>query len=189
MDFWLEVITPEVSHPVTIDQVKDALHIDDSDSDTELRLLIASCTKQFERRTKRCMMQRTLRLTTHLAGCEIELPMPPATAIGTIESREDLDDSWVAIDSADYDFNAARSPALVTIDESPVYTRIQYTCGYATASEVDDSWKHAIIQMVTFFYESRGDVANDKWPMSLDALVKSCGSGIYIGFWEAENVV
>ena len=145
-------------------------------------MLLATAVKRFEGHTKRSLMSRQLRLVTTGAGCEIELPGPPVASLDLIEARDDKDDPWVAVDSADYEIELERTPPLIELEDWYTYLKVEYTAGVTDREDISEDWKSAILMLATFYYENRGDVMAEM-SIALKGLLDELRTGTAAGYW------
>jgi hypothetical protein len=125
-------------------------------------------------------------------GRELTFPLPRAVgtvSVSLVEIESDLN-TWVALTAnTDYVVDTAEEPAAVYLRSSALATwmpsgalstfvgvslprvRVTYSCGYgATAADVPEDWRWAILQAVAWLYEHRADGAGAPPDSLLDGL-------------------
>lgn len=182
-DFYLELVTPATTQPISMQELKDQLSYDEQDTENDryLNMILKSAVDQFEKRTHQVTMERTLRLT-HYAGECIELPGPPFVSLTSFKGKEDLRDAFEDMAVDDYTLIEGRTPAEVVVWSPLPYHEAVYVCGYDDAENVPDDWKLAILQIATFIHENRGDVPAE-FPVALNGIINSCCTGTVAGYW------
>lgn len=185
MDFLLRRTIRATELPVTLAQAKNqvGLPVSVTEYDDHLQMLIGAATDQFERMTRLALLPQTWVYERQQPCKAIELPRSPLLSITTVESKENLEDSFVAVDSADYTLESDRSPARLTwADSMPKYIRVTYQAGYANPNAIPSETKLTILQIVTHYFENRGDTHAD-FPVALKGLIESQSAGTFAGYW------
>lgn len=162
---------PELSsdvliEPITLAEAKQHLSIANGDTahDTYVSSLIAAARQQWEQDTQAYLMQRTM--VWKLPGLrELQFPHRPVTSIDSItyydgaNSQQTLATSLYDLDTAN---NAIRRTYLavwpVTLGRWDA-VQITYTLGrYTLVSEVDAISKQAMLLLIGYWFEQRGDM-------------------------------
>lgn len=165
---WKQSVAP-VIEPVSLEEAKANSRIV-SDADDELiRRLIKVARTQFEEETGRqcCRATWQLKLDEFPNGGEfIELPRPPLVSVSSITYTDTTGVSQTVSPSY-YAVSTAWEPGRIrltygyswpaTRDVKEAVT-ITYLAGYATAAEVPENWRHAILMLASDIYEN--DAAN-----------------------------
>ena len=158
-------VAPTVE-PLTVEQLKAHLRVDDEESDYYLSSLITVVREQAEDRTERTLMPSTwtLRLPAFPStdGGSIELLRPPVMAITSVQYldvnaiQRTVDPSTYLVDTANelgVLMPLARSwPATA---EHPHAVTIVYTAGYANAEAVPAPIKQWMLLAAGDLYEMR----------------------------------
>jgi len=183
MDFILKLTVAAIQDPVSAAEARDQIEAGDASFDSKLDLWIPAATRQFERMTRRAMMSQTWLLETEDLVREVELPRPPIIEVLTVKSKDQIEDAWVIVSSADYTVQLNRSPVrLIWADSQPRFLQVTYRCGYTDVANVPADYKLSILQLIAHYSENRGDV-DAKLPIALKALIQSQSSGTRLGFF------
>lgn len=174
---------PEIA-PVSLDEVKADLHVDHTDDDALIKVLIGAAVAHLDGWTGilgRCLVEQTWRQDfERLASC-LPLPLGPVVDIVSVVSGADM------VDPASYALKVdAGGRARVEFGASvsakgPV--SVTYKAGYATtpassgqlavpaASTVPDALKIAIILHITMNYEALKPEERESYQRAFDALI------------------
>lgn len=165
---------------VTTAELKKHLRITHSNDDSYINALIEAATDEIDMPRAdhkpegwlgRALLSRKLRLSYNdVPPLVIRLPGGRVTAIDKVEYR-DRDDNFQTIDSGDYHSDLTQEPALLWADEDwPIWPhkewpedlkggpdtfRVEFTCGYATASDVPAQIKQWIMMRAAEMYRDR----------------------------------
>lgn len=149
--------------------------------------------EEFENQADKTLFATTYRLVidTWPQSYIISLPRPPLVSVASVIYTED-DDTERTLPSSDYfvDTNAWPGRVVlrdgynwpsVTLRESSAVV-ITYTAGYASATNIPQRYKQAILLLVGHWYENREMVATSgavpkSYPMAWDSIV-------YAAKWE-----
>lgn len=182
MDFAHQLLSREPGLVVSLEEAREQLEVDE-DFDAKLNLWIPAAVGEYERMTRRAMMPQTWSLESQDAVRAIELPRPPLISVDEVQSKDQLQDDWVDVDSEDYSIESTRSPARLTwIGDQPRFVRVVYTCGYQSPDDVPPEFKLSILQLLTFISENRGDV-DARMPIALRAMIDGQSTGTRVGYW------
>lgn len=183
------LITPPAAEPLTLAEAKAHLRLETTADDALVASLITAARQWVERVTGRALIHQTWQLWLDAPpGSEdssssvavVELPRAPLVSVSAISSYDETDaaTTW---DSAQYVVDAAREPGRVAPRNGffwPVPARalrglrIEYVAGFgATASSVPEPLRLALRQLVTHWYENRGDAAGSDAPPSIPTIV------------------
>jgi uncharacterized phiE125 gp8 family phage protein len=174
----LQLITPPAIEPVTLADAKAHLKVDVTDDDALITRLISAARARAEWHTGRGFITQSWRLWRDCwPECGvIEIPLPPLQSVTSVTTYA-LDDSATVLDPAAYQTDAASSPARLTLKANvlpPINTRamnaiaIEFTAGYSDdASDVPAPIVEAILEIIAFLYENRGEAPAE---LPLDAL-------------------
>ncbi len=176
------VTMPPGSEPVTLDELKDYLRIDDTSQDDLLNVLIEAARVRVEQQTRRALITQTVTAVfadwPGDASDGLVLPVGNAAAISSVKYY-DADNTQQTVSSADYFLVAATQPARLIFKDaftSPdVFDRedaveVVFTAGFgASAASVPQLLKVAVMGLAAYWFEQRlpvnvGNIVN---PMPL----------------------
>lgn len=182
----LQLVTEATDYPVSLTKAKDHLRLSDQSDDGLVRGLIIAGTAMVEELTQRSLINRTYRLyvdyvhETDYALWEgtrvgpdisyrrnyIELTKPPLVSVTSIKSYDDGDAATV-FSSDSYYVDTANTPPRVVLRDGQSWPtgiraanglEIEYIAGYGSNdTDVPEPLRIAILQIITFLYENRGD--------------------------------
>jgi len=196
-------ITKPSEDVVSLEDVKNFLRIDFNDDDLFLISQIKMATNAAEKYLNSALVTRTLELSLdRLPEYEqnlreglwtgpymsfvkeyIDLPFSPVVSVTSIKTFNDNDDE-TTVPQSYYILDNYRKPARVVLRNGqtwPDATRevnsliIRYEAGYGNASVVPEPIRLAILQMISYMYEHRGDQVNGQAPdmqQSTEALLQ-----------------
>ena len=161
----LSLITPPVGEPVTLAAAKAHLKIDTADDDALLISLITAARARAEWHTGRALLTQEwiLWLDAWPQRGVIDIPMPPLRSVSsvTVYAR---DDTASVIDPARYvvDLAAGRiafrqnvvPPASLRVINA---IAVGFTAGYGDVFDVPQPLKSAVLELLAFLYEHRGE--------------------------------
>ena len=180
------VQTSATTDPLTYTEIRDFLRLDEGVDENILVTLNKMATQFVEKYTGRALINRTLNLfidgidEVDLALWEgtkvgpdlsirkryIELPTTPVSSVSSISHFNDQD-TETTFASTKYFVDSAREPARVYLRDGEAWPsglrvanglKIVYVAGYgANRSDVPEAIKMAILQLISFNYEHRGD--------------------------------
>ena len=154
----LEILVPPVGEPVSVSEVRAYLRIGSEGDDTIIALLIGAAREAFEARTGRALITRQLRQT--FLG-----PMGPGTLVPGASPVQTL------LTASTLDKDGASTPAAsglvrlldgkFSVSQSVFGLVVEYRAGYATAAQVPQSSKLAIIEAVGDALARRDSLTGD----------------------------
>ncbi|MEI9989915.1 MAG: head-tail connector protein [Rhizomicrobium sp.] len=177
----LTLTTPPALEPVTLAEAKAHLKVDTADDDALITAMITAARARAEWHTGRALIAQawTLHLDCWPASGTIEIPLPPLQSVVSVTSYA-RDDSAAVLSPSLYTVDAASAPARLALKTGappPTNLRnvnalaIAFTAGYgAAASDVPGLLKEAILELVAFLYENRGE-APAELPLAALALL------------------
>lgn len=150
----LKLITPASTYPVTLAEAKAHLHIDTTDSDSEINSFIYAATEYAEQITGRALITQTWELTLDAFPDAFYLTRVPVQSITSVKyydtdgTEQTLSSTLYSLDNAD-DFGPAYVvPAYGTVWPPTLNqanaVRVRYVAGYANAAAVPESIKQWI---------------------------------------------
>lgn len=164
----ITLLTPPVSEPLTLAEIKQWLRIDGAEEDGLIAALIATARATIERETRRCLMPQTWRLTLDAWPGEgiVALPLMPVQSVTAI--RVVQAEGFITVPPAAYRVDLMReTPRIWLTGMMPqpgiggAGIEIDIVCGYANAAAVPEPLKHAIRMLGARLYENRGDGVGD----------------------------
>jgi uncharacterized phiE125 gp8 family phage protein len=164
MPLSLQQIVPPLVEPVTVQEAKLHLRIEQTDEDTLLAHYISAAREDIELYTRRQLLPATWVLGLDTLTAVIQIPRPPLLAVVGMEYYDEAG-VLVPIDSDTYRVDAYSEPARLwwTRTEAwPVLPRealtgvlMTYQAGYRSAAHIPASIKQAMLLLVGDFYEHR----------------------------------
>lgn len=179
-----ELITPPASEPITLSEIKNHARIDQTLDDALLNGFITAARCWVEQRTHSALLTQTWRiwLDAWPLDCDcISLPIAPAQSIANI-TLYNADGSSNVWDSEAYQLDNATNPPRLILKQSQAWptlarTRqgvsLTYYAGYSNAATVPEPLKLAIKQLVTHWYDQRGEAGTvqQEVPFGVSALI------------------
>ncbi len=177
----LTLNTPPAIEPVTLAQAKAHLKVDTSDDDALIAALVAAARARAEWHTGRALVTQgwTLHLDGWPADGNIEIPLPPLQAVTAVTTYA-RDDSAAVMSSSLYTVDTASAPARLALKlgvPPPTNLRgvnaiaVGFTAGYGDAADdVPPLLKAAILELIAFLYENRGEAPAELPPDCLALL-------------------
>jgi uncharacterized phiE125 gp8 family phage protein len=180
----LEFITPPAIEPVTLEEAKAHLKVDTSDDDDLIARNIAAARVRIELHLGRALITQSWIqwLDCWPANGIIEVSLPPLQSVTSITTYAP-DNTPTVLDPATYQVDAVSQPARIIFpcsfgvpalpDFVPGLRRansiaVAFTAGYGdAATDVPAPIIEAILELIAFSYENRGEAEAD---MPLDAL-------------------
>lgn len=166
MSYALKVTVGPTTEPLTLAEAKAHLRVETEDDDALIGGLIVAARQFAETFTNRAFIEQTIAFSMDGFPYIINLPRPNLISVTSI-SYVDTDGNTQIIDPADYRVDAVTEPARIT----PAYGKewpsarcvsnavtITYKAGFgADASAVPVLIGRAMLMMVDYLYENRGD--------------------------------
>lgn len=165
---------PPMAEPITLLELKNHLRIDHTLEDATLTSLIATSREYLESRTGLALMEQEWRLCLDdwpEDRC-IQIHKSPIRSIDEVE-QFGVDGMPNLVDQSNMLLDGKSSPSRLFIGPQNVPGQmmngieINFTAGYASASEVPDMLKRAILIHAAYAYEFRGVVAPDMQPAAV----------------------
>ncbi|MEI9995697.1 MAG: head-tail connector protein [Rhizomicrobium sp.] len=174
----LSLTAPPAQEPVTLARAKAHLKVDTADDDALIGALITAARARAEWHTGRALVTQgwTLHLDAWPCSGIVEIPLPPLQGVSavTLYAR---DDTPSVLDLARYTVDAASAPARLALTAAPPAglrplngIAIAFTAGYGDADAVPALLQEAILALVTFLYENRGEAPAELPPACLALL-------------------
>jgi uncharacterized phiE125 gp8 family phage protein len=166
----LELVTPPASEPVSLAEAKAHLRVDHDDEDAAILRLVRMARETAERITGRAFIAQEWKLWREgRPSCEeraLELPKPPLIAVSAITAY-DRSGTPITLSSDAYIVDSLSVPGRIVFKDTtalPVSLReanaiaVSFDAGYgANASDVPSAIRSAMLNLVGFYYEQRGN--------------------------------
>lgn len=163
----LKLIMPPSAEPVTLEEAKAHLIVEDSDDDAMIKSQIIAARRHAEHITGRALMPQVWELGLDGFGGEISLQKAPLLAIQSVQ-YVDASGAFQTLADADYQLDDFQEPGRLvpaygmcwpSTRRQPNAVRIRFRCGYANAAAVPEEVKSWILLRVGMLYENRESVA------------------------------
>jgi uncharacterized phiE125 gp8 family phage protein len=191
-----KVITAPTEEPVTVAEAKAWCRVDGSDEDAIFVRLIAAAREHVEHLSDLSLIQQTLMVTLDDWPDDekdqgiIELLRPPVTSITWIKYYNTAG-AQVTWDATEYLVDLISEPARIKLAPNKSWPEvqdgllapisIQYVAGVATAAALKSVAKHAVLLLVSHWYENREAVLvgtiSKEVEMGVRALVSQMWTG------------
>jgi uncharacterized phiE125 gp8 family phage protein len=162
----LKLITAPTSEPITLAEAKSHCRVDISADDTYIGTLIQAAREWCEAHDWRAYMPQTweLYLDAFPACSMIELPRPPLTSVTSIKYT-DSDGVEHTQSSSEYLVDTVSTPGRIVLKTNYTWPSavlreangayIRFVCGYASAADVPQPIKQAMLLLIGHWYENR----------------------------------
>lgn len=188
----LKVKTEPTQEPVTLQEVKEYLRVDDATDERVIRPYIESARRFCEEHTGRALMTQTL--TLFLDAFEdmdnplwegtrtgpylnyyknyVVLPRAPVVSVTHVKTYDDADTA-TTLAATKYYLDSVREPARIVMrtgESFPSALRVanaievEYITGYTTQYNVPEPMRLGILQHIAYLYEHRGDMYDASLP-------------------------
>ena len=188
----LKVKTEPTQEPVTLQEVKEYLRVDDATDERVIRPYIESARRFCEEHTGRALMTQTL--TLFLDAFEdidnplwegtrtgpylnyyknyVVLPRSPVVSVTHVKTYDDADTA-TTLAASKYYLDNAREPSRIVMrtgESFPSALRVanaievEYITGYTTQYNVPEPMRLGILQHIAYLYEHRGDMYDASLP-------------------------
>ena len=162
--------TAPAVEPVTLSEAKAHCRVDTSDDDTYISTLITAAREWCEQYLDRSLIHQQYVMRLDAFPHEIELPRPPMATSGTTTAVTLTytlgDDSTATLSATEYRVDRNSTPGVVrqlragtwpaNLDDQNAIS-VTWWAGYgASGSSVPAAIKHAILMLVSHWYETRG---------------------------------
>lgn len=158
----LRVITAPTVEPVSVETAKSFLRIDGTADDALLAILVPMAREKGEQLARRAFTTQTLEMTVDAWPSDYSLKVlrPPLL---TVTSVKYLDEDKVEATWTDYLVDTKSEPGQIVFNSFPGVTlfesggiTVRYTAGYgATAADVPQTIKQAILLLIAYWFENR----------------------------------
>ena len=197
----LKISTAPTQEPLTLQDVKDYLRLDDAVDERVLQDLIEAARMHCEEHTGRALMTQTLTLTLdafdELADplfegtrtipyknyykSHIDLPRAPIQSVTSVKTFDDSDNA-TTFATTRYFVDVQREPARVVLrtgETFPTALRVAnaieviYIAGYQSRAAVPAPLRMGMLQYIAFLYEQRGDMADPQQATRFPTAIKN----------------
>lgn len=181
--FGLTVTVAPTSEPVTLAEARLQCGIADEAAgyhDPKLLSLIKAARIYCERATGKAFITQTIKLTRDRFPCEkecyvIRLPRQPLASVTSVK-YDDTTGTEQTMSASDYVVDTACEPGRIgltlgatwplTIDQLGA-VRVTYVAGYGAATAVPETIKHAMLMLVSHWFENRAAVGDVGGPIAM----------------------
>lgn len=182
----LTVSVAPTQEPVTLQEVKEYLRLEDSLDERNLQPIIESARRYAEEYLNRSLMSQTLVLEIDtLSDIDeplwegvrtgpymnshknyIVLPKPPVTSVTSIITYDDADTATTFAASRYY-VDSSREPARIVLRTGETFPtalrvanaiKVTYVAGHASPYNIPEPVRMGILQHIAYLYEHRGDM-------------------------------
>jgi len=189
----LQITTEPVEEPISLQEAKDYLRVDDSTDERIIRPFIVTARRLCEEHTGRTIMPTTFSLFVdaydELADPLWEgmrtgpylnyyknfvvLPRSPVQSVTSVSTFNDAD-TETTFASSRYYVDNVREPSRVVLRLGETFptalrvanaVKVVYVAGYTNAFTVPEPLKMGMLQHIAFLYEHRGDMYEAASPM------------------------
>jgi uncharacterized phiE125 gp8 family phage protein len=167
LNYWtqLQRVTAPVLQPVNLAEAKSQLRVEHSDDDALISRLVDVATDMLDgpEGLGIALMPQTWKLVLPGFPRCLQLPLQPVTAITAIEYVDPAGATQV-FPSGNYRLFTAAVDAEIELvtgaawpatDQRRAAVTVTFDCGYANAAAIPASLRHAILMLVSAFYETR----------------------------------
>ena len=197
----LKILTEPSQEPVTLQEVKEYLRVEDNTDERNLRPLIESARRLVEEHLNRTLMQTTyqqfldsfneledplwegVRTGPYLNYYKnyIDLIKAPVSSVTHIKTYDDADTA-TTMASSKYYVDSVREPARIVLRQGETFPtalrvanaiEIQYVAGYSSPYSIPEPIRLAILQFIAHMYEHRGDMGNYLEARVIPPMIKS----------------
>ena len=160
----LELTTPPTTEPVTLAEAKLHLKLDTADDDALVTTLITAARARAEWHTGRALITQGWTLWLDTWPGIVTLPLPPLQSVTSVTAyaRDDtasiVDPASTIVDHAANRLARKQSCAPPSDLRRINAVAIAFTAGYgAAATDVPAPLREAILELIAFLYENRGE--------------------------------
>jgi len=188
----LELITPPTVEPVTVDDVKNHLHLDHDDEDVYIGLLIRAARGYAETRLRRQLVTATwkLHLDCFPCGC-IDVPVPPLVSVTTLTYIDAGGATVTLAENTHFVKDVYREPGRVypaynqtwpSTRYFPNSVALTFVAGYGDPADVPSEIKYGILLLVAEMFDKREPTVTGATVAAvpqISTLLDSCSWGSY----------
>jgi uncharacterized phiE125 gp8 family phage protein len=182
METLLNRTSDPASSPVTLAEAKTQLNVFHNDDDAYISTLILSATAAIEEMTGRPLITQTWALSVKHPHYRVHLPKTPVQSIDSITYYDRDEVQQTALVADFHLFNDIYRAWVEPKDDKdwpdvfdrPDALTISFIAGYGAASDVPVEIKHAILLLLSHWYEQRIPVSDkpmQEMPFAVSSLV------------------
>jgi len=189
----IKVLTEPTQEPLTLQEVKEYLRVEDNTDERNVRPLIETARRWFEEHTGRTLVQTTYQqFLDTLSDIEdplwegmrtgpdltfyknyITLAKTPIVSVTHIKTYNDSDEATTFAASKYYVDNA-REPGRIVLRKGQTFPtalrvanaiEVQFIAGYSSVSAIPEAIRIGLLQHIAFLYEHRGDMGDGNGSM------------------------
>ena len=189
----LQVTTQPIQEPISLQEAKEYLRVDDSTDERIVRPFIETARRIAEEHLGRTLMTTTY--TFYIDGYDeladplwegvrtgaylnyyknfVNLPMCPIQSVTSVSTFDDADNETTMASSRYYVDNV-REPSRIVLRQGETFPtalrvanaiKVVFVAGYANAYAVPEPIRMGMLQHIAFLYEHRGDMYEAASPM------------------------
>ena len=163
----LTMISDVDSEPISIDEAKRWLRVDNDDDDDTIAMLIVAARRMAQRFTRRAIGEQQWRYTLNEFPSTpyIQLPLPPLVSVENVQYIDINGDAVTMTEDEDYIVDTVSQPGRIMLPEDvaawpatksvPGAVTIEYICG----EDPTDDERLAVLQQLAICYENRQAVS------------------------------
>jgi uncharacterized phiE125 gp8 family phage protein len=159
----IKIKTAPTAEPVTKQELKDNLRLDNTEQDSLLDILISSARQAIEAKIHRTLINTVYVQYYDKFPVLIELYRPPVSAVASVKYY-DSDGNLQTVSASDYNVDYNSLPPRIVLAENatwptvqtnkPSAVEIEYTAGYgADETAPPEALKQAVIMLASDIYE------------------------------------
>ena len=182
-----------VSSPVTVEDARLHLDLDDNYYDSQLDRLIEVARRRVEQDTRRSLITQThvLSMDTFPSNGIIELPTAPVQSVTSV-TYVDTADATQTFSASKYSVDSSNTPSRLIVNASEDFptvrghyddVKVTYVSGYgSTVASVDPVAKFAILMLISHLFNSPSVTAHGSVnivPIGYESLIDSLKWGQY----------
>lgn len=176
------LIAPPAAEPVTLAEARSWLRVDTTDEDEAIRSLIAAAREIVESTTRRALVTQSWRivmdawptegadgswtaLSTRPFAGDITLPLAPVQSVAAIRVYDSVG-APQTLSTSTWRLVAAPERARIVFLVAPpqptaraAAIEIDVVAGYGDPQDTPAPLRHAILSLVSYWFDNRGDVA------------------------------
>jgi uncharacterized phiE125 gp8 family phage protein len=170
MSWYIRVVSPPATEPLTLDETKAHCRVDYDDEDTLLTGYITAAREIIEQDTNRALITQQVVLGLDdfpRREDRIRIPRGNLQSIDLFTYQDTGGTIHAMDEGANYLINQYAEPAEVVLPWAQVWpsvvlqtaspVQIQFTCGFSDAAAVPRSIKHAMLMLIADWYGNRED--------------------------------
>lgn len=168
MSFLVDVVTPPIIYPLTLQEVKDFLRVSHDEEDNLISMMLAVATELAEKILNRSLTPRTLRYySDQFPVGQIELPYSPISSITSVQYL-DANGDLQTFATDQYQISAVGGYRRIAPIPGGVWppvpsstydsVQITYVAGYATRDLIPAPIRQGILYHLSHLYDIREPV-------------------------------